>query len=312
MTRIAELIPHPTATKDDRATGIGGTDARIISTGQWHALYLQKTGQAKAEDLSRVFRVQLGLVTENLHARFHSMLTGDSVLMWDDAPTTRAAVLKERDFAYATFDRWMGADDIPLEMKHTNERSSLRDRAEYYMGQLQWQMYVGGTERLRFSIIRGNNEPEWGYVARDDEYLKRLLEQVDLFWWHVIDKVAPEPDSPTTAKAKAALAKAAKSIPINGLKPYDMAGNNEWAAAAADFIRDKIAAESLKTTEPKIRGMIPEDASEVTGGGLLFKRDARGAYRVTIDDAAAEEARLRARIMGPDEQQLPIPAPAFG
>ncbi len=305
MTAFARLMPHPTARKDDRRSGIGGTDARRIMAGEWHALWMEKTGRRASEDLSRVFRVQLGLVTEDLHARFHHYDTGDKLLSMPDAPTTRADfgdLLKTIDKAgllgvlYATYDRWVEGDDIPLEMKHTNERNNLRDAAEYYMPQLQLQMLIAGVSRIRFSIIRGNSNPEWGYVAADAEYQAMMLRQLDAFWYHVTADDEPPADEVKGAAERAAAAKAAKEIPLNGFKPYDMTGDNEWSAAARQFIADKLAAEGLKESEKKIRGMIPADAETVTSKELSFKRDARGAYRVSIDDATAAEIRHRQQL----------------
>ena len=43
---------------------IGGSDARRIMEGDWHNLWLEKTGRAKSADLSENIAVQLGVWTE--------------------------------------------------------------------------------------------------------------------------------------------------------------------------------------------------------------------------------------------------------
>ena len=48
----------------DRTRGIGGSDATRIMRGDWLSLYNEKVGLTKPEDLSNVFRVQLGILTE--------------------------------------------------------------------------------------------------------------------------------------------------------------------------------------------------------------------------------------------------------
>lgn len=295
---LTKLIVHQAA-KDDRRVGVGGTDARIIAAGLgWHQLYLEKTGQVERVDLSNEWKPRLGLETEALHAWWHARTTNCQLSdPWDGQPVTRIGLPSHY---YVTFDRIgesFGEPSFSLEMKHTNERNNLRDAATYYMGQLQWQMMISGDDQKRFSIIRGNSEPEWGWVARDDSFISSLIAQVDAFWWHVENREAPEADPVKAVGNAAALNAAAKTIPINGFKPYDMEGNNEWADAAWPFIRDKVASETLKENEKRIRSLIPADASDVTGHGLSFKRDARGAYRVTIneEEAAAWRAVLDAK-----------------
>ena len=48
----------------DRNEYIGGSDVAKIMSGDWYDLWLEKTGQVKHPDLSDVFQVQLGIVTE--------------------------------------------------------------------------------------------------------------------------------------------------------------------------------------------------------------------------------------------------------
>lgn len=286
------------AAREDRNVGIGSTDARRIAEGkEWYQLWLEKTGREPRTDLSRAWKPQLGIATEKVHAWWHFVSTGHKV--WDpfeDSPVTRAVLPAHH---YTSLDRIVtkpvGEGQLDefevLELKHTNERNDLRTAATYYMAQLQWQMYVVDAPRLRFSIIRGNNEPEWGYVERDQSYIDKLVDQVDAFWWHVTANEAPEPDAGSVVGNE--LAAAAKAVRIDGLRSYDMEGDNAWADAAWAFVRDKVASEGLKESERAIRALIPEDASHATGHGVSFKRDARGAYRVTLDDEAVKLWRAR-------------------
>ena len=46
---------------------IGGSDAVKIMQGDWYELWLQKTGQAEPNDLSKQFNVQLGTYTEDFN-----------------------------------------------------------------------------------------------------------------------------------------------------------------------------------------------------------------------------------------------------
>lgn len=288
---ISQLSRHQT---------LGSTDLMRITRGEWLDLYLEKTGQASPKDLSYVWKPRLGLATEALHAWWHEMTEEvaladpDVGRRPDDSVRFRHA---DRPPHHCTsIDRWVIADEPEvLELKHTNERHDLRSCAEYYMPQLQWQLYVLALPRLRFSIIRGNNEPVWGYVEADAGFAQRLVTQADAFWWHVTEQVSPR--TALTPEARTEIDKAAKTIKVNGLRGYDMHGDNEWAVAAGDFIRDKVAAEGLKASEATLKGMIPKDAGTISGAGVTFKRDARGALRCTIDDDVADYYRRQLQAM---------------
>lgn len=266
-----------------RNGGIGGTDARIIATGDWLALWEEKTGRRPPPNLDHVFKAKLGLFTEPLHAEWFTRLSGIPVMDPGDEPMTTAAA--PAAFMFATFDRLSLAADFtapatPVELKHTNERATLEDKAQFYMAQLQHQMMVSGAITCWFSIIRGNNEPIYGLVNRDEGYCARLLEQEKLFWRHVLEDEAP----PAVGNGDDELAAIAPQIPINGRKPYDMSRDNQWVTWAAEYRELKTAADSFKAVDKQIRTLIPADASTVSGGGLTFKRDARGAFRCTIEE----------------------------
>lgn len=275
--------------------GIGSTDARIIMTGDWHDLYMQKTGQAKRPDLSQEWKPRLGLLTEPLHAWWHAKETGDDVKdpVFNTEEFSRVRVAGKPDHHLVSIDRIVNDKEL-LEMKHTHAGNSLYDAGQYYMAQLQWQLYMTDTKRLRFSIIKGNEPPEWGYVERDEAYIEKLIATVDAFWWHVTEGQPPEDqiNDEIRSSGKAAAA----TIPVAGQRKYDMTGDNEWSAAADRFILDKIAAESLKESEKAIKALVPKDALEITGAGVTFKRDKAGRLRLSIadDERAYAEKKLAA------------------
>ena len=48
---------------------IGGSDQKGFENGDWHDLWLIKTGRKEPDDLSNVFRVNLGSETELFNMR---------------------------------------------------------------------------------------------------------------------------------------------------------------------------------------------------------------------------------------------------
>ena len=52
---------------DDRCKVMGGSDAVKIMQGKWNQLYREKKKLVEVEDLSNVFRVQLGIFTQKFN-----------------------------------------------------------------------------------------------------------------------------------------------------------------------------------------------------------------------------------------------------
>lgn len=267
-SRYAMLQPHAAAT--DRNLGIGGSDANRIAKGDWLDLYNEKVGLAPAPDLSGLFRVQLGSFTEPFHVMWHGRQTECGINTDVNTPLTTWSS-GPHDYMYASLDGWIVGDDVPLEVKHTNEHNNLRSAAQYYMAQLQHILLVTGCERMRFSIIRGNNEPDWGYVAADEIYQTELIKMEDQFWWHVQNKVPPEvtPDNE--------LEELAPKVPINGFKPYDYSTNNHFNDLALTYAANKEGAARFEAAKKGIKELVPADASEVTCRHLRIVRSASGS-----------------------------------
>ena len=66
--------------KVERPKTIGGSDAIRIMEGDWHSLWLEKTGRAEPADLTWVLPVQLGILTEELNKKWFVQETGLSLL----------------------------------------------------------------------------------------------------------------------------------------------------------------------------------------------------------------------------------------
>ena len=63
----------------DRNIYFGGSDAGPIMRGEWLRVWNEKTGRAEREDLSKVFRVQLGIYTESFNIAWFRQSTGIEV-----------------------------------------------------------------------------------------------------------------------------------------------------------------------------------------------------------------------------------------
>ena len=266
------LTPEQRAAREGKLTAsrvgvlMNGDDAALYDL--WRAL----TGDPShvSADLSDVWAVQLGTITESLNLDWYARKTGH-------VPTRRGAVVtsKERPWAACTLDGWdaaYGDTDPPvravIECKHVGGFETLETVIARYMPQVHWQMYVSGAEIAVLSIIQGARAPVLEEVPLDPDYLAALLRRADEFWRCVASltpPVAPPPVAPP-------LPAAARTI--------DMSGNNLWGAFAADWREHRDAAAAFRTAEKQIKALVPGDARLVTGHGIQAKRSRNGALRI--------------------------------
>lgn len=260
------------AVHTDRHLGIGGSDANRLMRDDWLTLYNEKVGLSEPEDLSGVFRVQLGILTEGFHLDWLEKVNGWTI----ERPRHRYTC--EHPFMYAHLDGWHITRRCPVEVKHSNCFKTVRQLAVDYMPQLQHQLIVTGAGSVIFSAICGNADPDHVIVDANPEYQERLVEMERTFWWHVTHKIPPE-ITPTGKQAEAK--KVAAATRIDGLVPYDMSANNHWAALAHDYLANEEAAALFELSKKQLKELVPADASEAVGHGLAVRRDRRGALRFT-------------------------------
>lgn len=260
-----------TTIRADRHTGIGGSDAMRIASNDWVSLFKEKRQLVQPADLSDVFPVQLGLLTEQFHLEWIARREGFTL----DQPQERQWS-KDHDFMFCHLDGWHTERDIPIEAKHTNGRASVEEKARFYMPQLHHTMIVMKAKSILFSAICGNSEPEAVLVDYSQEYADDLIEMEKAFWWHVTEGV--EPDI-TPAGKQETIRKLASIVPVDGRRAYDMSKSNEWGDKAATYLANEQAAQDFEAAKSGLKELVPDDASECSGHGLIITVDKRGAKR---------------------------------
>lgn len=263
----------------DRRGFVGGSDAKRIIEGDWLSLYEEKVGIRQPDDLSDVFRVQLGTWTEPFHLdwlkRQMKMQLGDRgrVFHHPAHPWMRGQV-----------DAWWFETATFLETKHTNERATVRSMVEQYQPQIAHYCNVTGTTHGYLSFIPGNGDPVICKVEPSAAYRRELLELETSFWWHVENEMAP--DAVMEAEQFADVHAEAKKVKVDGMRFVDMSGNNQWASLARTIIETRAAAEMHDKARDEIKKLVEQDVAEADGHGITLKRDKRGALRFTIKEAA--------------------------
>ena len=148
-----------------RRQGIGGSDAaKIMGTDEdWYKLWLDKTGRSEPEDLSGVWPVQLGTVTEELNLDWYERKTGRPVTM-------RGAVVicGQHPILRCTLDGLDEAVPAVLQAKHVNAFSKIEEVTARYSWQVLHEMITCEVPNGFLSVIVGAAEPVLVPIEYDD------------------------------------------------------------------------------------------------------------------------------------------------
>jgi len=271
--------------KAARLTGIGGSDAGKIMSGDWLPLWEEKTGRKPGPDLSDVFEPNLGTFTEpfNLywlakqHPEWQIEVATRETRRRSDAPH----LLAHPD----AFGLVNGSVAV-VDAKHTNPwpgkaYENREQRVSHtYFWQLVHNVHVCGAAIGILSPIYGNN---WGPAILhriDDETIARYLERANAFWSCVESDTAPEGEI-----------EADEELPVDPaqLKTVNMEGNNAWGDMATTYLESKSAAAAYKDAESGLKALVDKDVGLAFGHGLQIKRNKAGALRLTVMKQEAAE-----------------------
>ncbi|WP_298962469.1 YqaJ viral recombinase family protein [uncultured Methylobacterium sp.] len=272
------------AAKAARRSSLGGSDARIIMSGDRHAvedLWLEKRGESFDTDFSDVLLIQLGNVTEPFNADWFERETGlwvtdmQKKVFHPDWPT-----------AHATLDGL--ARDCPdcagkavFEAKYMLPFDwSIESAVAKYYAQVQHNMWVTKLDVGYLSVITGGGQWKMAEISSDFFYQVALREAEEDFWDAV--QTGRLPSTP----------RAELPIKVERTKVVDMSGRNEWASLAHDLRETVLAAKRHDSAKRKIRKLFPDDAKVAHGHGITMKRgkDGRALFEIEPADAPLANA----------------------
>lgn len=250
-----------------RAGKMTGSRIADIMSGEPEAMYdawLELTGDPswKKPDFTYNWAVQLGNATEQFHLDW---IQRDLGLIGDRG---RVVVNATVPWAGATLDGWLAPDKCPVEAKHVGGFEALPVIIERYMAQMQWTMFVTDTKECLFSVIMGAKVPERNYIARNDDYIGKLVGQANAFMQCVWDLREPVPNPYIKPPA-----------PVF-TRTADMVGNNNWAAAAAEWIEAYPHHKVFQQAAKDIKALVPADAKKAFGYGVVVSRSKTGALTI--------------------------------
>ena len=247
-----------------RMGGLGGSDANIIMGGDDEKLlnlWLEKRGDREHEDLSDVLIVQMGNWTEPYNRAWFEKKTGRKVT---DAGDQRICL--DYPFMLCTLDGMTDNGKTLWEAKHVMGFTKANEVVAKYAPQLHHNMIVTGTKMSTLSVFFGNHAWESFDVPYDDAFGQELIEAEKNFWDCVQNGVEPVVVSGKYAG------------PIE--RKVDFEGNNMWANFASEFIFNMDAAGRYDKAKDGLKKLVPADAVEAKGHGIIATRAKNGALTI--------------------------------
>lgn len=193
----------------ERLTGIGGSDEGTINGlnpyKSPYELWLEKTGQVVAPDLSDNERVHFGNVLEDVVAAEFTRRTGKKVRR-----VNRTLRHPKYPFMIANLDRDIVGENAILECKTAsawiNKDEWGPDGSDFvpasYNVQVQHYMFVTGARLAYLAVLIGGNEFRIYHIQRDDELIAMMLENAQNFWRAVETMTPPDCINAQDAKVR--------------------------------------------------------------------------------------------------------------
>lgn len=264
-----------------RRSFLGGSDARIIMGDDESALlrlWREKRGEAKAEDLSGNLVVQLGSVTEDLNRRWYELNTGLTV--GEVQKHVKHPALR---WMAATLDGVIAGSGAVFEAKFMLPWAFSEElAATKHMAQLQHNMWVIQSRSAVLSIITGGGKWVELTIHADPLYQHLLLTAERKFWRCVESGETPHLFGLETPRPR-----------IEAVRVVDMSGSNSWAEFAGVYRRTRSAAAEHDAAKSELKKLVPEDAKEAAGHGVLAKRSKSGSISLYVLDQEIDHAVLQ-------------------
>ncbi len=231
------------------------------------------------EDLSGVWRVRLGDVTEPLNLEWYSRKTGRPLSRHGEVVICPAA-----DWAACTLDAWDADLDCPVEAKHVSGRELRTKIIERYQPQCHWQMLVTGARRVLLSLIEGTNEPTIEEISFDEIYAQELWRRAELFMECVVSLTPP-----------LTLPEVLPPIPKNQMRRFnldDLSARGEiwpnWARAMEPELlnwKNTVDQAKLNASAAKaIKEILPLDVGYVVCDAVCVSRAKNGAVSIKVKE----------------------------
>lgn len=265
---------------NDRRTFIGSTDVKRIMDGDWHSLWLEKTGRAVPEFDEKIrFKMDLGTLTEPFNLAKRAEQLGTTIMpgsyqqqfrFLDDLMPLRMAT---------AIDCMMQLPKGPLaivDAKHTSSFMSAHDLWNRYFWQAQHHLWLANMDHWMMSPIYGNDFGDPIMIEKDPHQQQSMIQYSRQFWEHVVQDREPS----DVGGVEAPKAHTANEVWTEVICAQDTNMWHDWMAAAPIWPDLKTQADAFKETDTELKNMMRDDAVLMYGDGICVERNKRGHKQV--------------------------------
>lgn len=171
---------------ENRKSYVGGSDVGCIlgfnPYKSKYTLWSEKVGLTEPEDISDRDAVWFGSETEAINGRRFAMKTGKKIQR-----SNYAYGIEEYPFIRTHVDFLIKGESAGLECKFTGMNRFDYENGEVppsHFAQVQLYMACTGRKNWYLSTIQGNKY-HINSIARDDEFIEMMLNEIEDFWEHV-------------------------------------------------------------------------------------------------------------------------------
>jgi predicted phage-related endonuclease len=266
---IALELDHDAAWHQNRLTGLGGSDASAIMSGdaeRINKLWAEKRGESEPDDLSGILAVQMGSFTERLNLYWFARETNKRVITTD-----RERRHPIHEFMRCEIDGWVPDEKAIVEAKHVGAWFKPEEILTRYYWQLQHQLACAGVSLAYLTVFYGNGKWEFYEVAADPEQQALLITAEAAFWACVQDGTAPM------------AVESRVDISFDDMIEADAAQANfanEFASMAGLWLETKGPAKTHKAADKGLKDTMEDNVKRLHGYGVEVLRGANGARRI--------------------------------
>lgn len=273
----------------ERFGTVGGSDINVLASGdaeKINNLYLRKRGEIESDDLSTVWPVLMGHITEELNLEWCQLKNKLEII-------NRQLVIKgkKHPIMRCTLDgsvnKYRGKQAV-IDAKYTMGRPKADEEwkdvvprlCKQYSPQLHWNAYLLEEHTGKkcayglLTIIRAGNEPTLHEVEIDPNYQAELIGLATYFMGCVDLGVPPHEIVASEAP-----------VPHDETIPVDMSqtqADPRWKQWAEVWSQTVGAMDACKKAETEIKKLVPKNASVAFGHGIQVKVAKNKSKRIEV------------------------------
>tara|TARA_Y100000592_G_scaffold82730_2_gene131742 strand:- start:397 stop:1275 length:879 start_codon:yes stop_codon:yes gene_type:complete len=273
----------------ERQTTIGGSEINILAGGdpeKINNLWLRKRGELEPDDLSTVWPVLMGHITEELNLEWCELKNNLKII-------NRQLIIRGKKHPLmrctldGSIDKYRGKQAV-IDAKYTmgrpmkgEEWSDVIPRlCKHYSPQLHWNAYLLEEKTGKkcpfglLTIIRAGNEPTLHEIEIDPNYQAELI-GLATYFMGCVDMGVPPQDIPV----------AEAPVPHEDAVPVDMTqtqADPKWRQWAEVWAQTVGAMDACKKAETEIKKLVPKNASLAFGHGIQVKVAKNKSKRIEV------------------------------